>query len=365
MSPHNPGVSMPRATDAPAARERVRRVITARDAVETRRMLEDAFSTTVRVSGEPDVRPVRLVRVDGGPFVIDEISLPGRLRFEVSAVPDPLFVCLRAGVVARRTAAERARYEAPDVFVAAQPYEPFVAQSTDAVVRLVVVGWPMLAEALGLPPDAAPRSVRFRSLSAASPALARQWARAVDYAADEVLAHPEAMAQPLIVTSVGRLLASTALAAFPHTVADEVTRGEGAGAGTQALRRAIAYIETYAGADIALADIASAAQVSPRALQYAFRQYRGTTPLAYLRGVRLERAHHDLRRADRASGDTVTAIAYRWGFLHQGRFAAAYRAAYGEAPATTLRRPPSDELDADRSSPATAALAGASAGDDR
>ena len=51
---------------------------------------------------------------------------------------------------------------------------------------------------------------------------------------------------------------------------------------------------------------------------------------------RLARAHEDLRGADPTRGDTVTAIAARWGFLHFGRFAAEYRRAYGQTPRTTL-----------------------------
>jgi len=37
------------------------------------------------------------------------------------------------------------------------------------------------------------------------------------------------------------------------------------------------------------------------------------------------------------AGDTVAAIAARWGFAHPGRFAAAYQQQYGTTPATTLR----------------------------
>lgn len=44
------------------------------------------------------------------------------------------------------------------------------------------------------------------------------------------------------------------------------------------------------------------------------------------------------RRADPATGATVSAIAARWGFPHPGRFAADHHRRFGEAPATTLRR---------------------------
>ncbi|MGR7000479.1 helix-turn-helix domain-containing protein [Yinghuangia aomiensis] len=50
----------------------------------------------------------------------------------------------------------------------------------------------------------------------------------------------------------------------------------------------------------------------------------------------LARAHDDLRGADPAA-TTVTEVSLRWGFAHQGRFAAAYRRRYGVPPSTTLR----------------------------
>jgi AraC-like DNA-binding protein len=57
--------------------------------------------------------------------------------------------------------------------------------------------------------------------------------------------------------------------------------------------------------------------------------------MAYLRRVRLEQAHRDLRDAT-AADVTVTAVASRWGFT-ASRFTEHYRAAYGQLPSQTLR----------------------------
>jgi transcriptional regulator GlxA family with amidase domain len=102
------------------------------------------------------------------------------------------------------------------------------------------------------------------------------------------------------------------------------------------LRRAIAFIHDYAHHDIGLSDIAAATNVTPRSVQYMFRRHLGTTPLEYLRHVRLVRAHRDLEAAD-PSSDTVTAIASRWGFTHAGRFSVAYKKVFGTPPSRTLR----------------------------
>jgi AraC-like DNA-binding protein len=68
----------------------------------------------------------------------------------------------------------------------------------------------------------------------------------------------------------------------------------------------------------------------------AFRRELDTTPMAYLRTVRLARAHREL--LDLGPGqETVTAVAYRWRFSSTSRFSAYYRDAYGVTPKHTLR----------------------------
>jgi transcriptional regulator GlxA family with amidase domain len=102
------------------------------------------------------------------------------------------------------------------------------------------------------------------------------------------------------------------------------------------LLRAIAFIDENARQDITLGDIAAAVNVTPRSVQYVFRRHLGTTPLEYLRRVRLDHAHRDLQAAD-PTVDTVTAIAGRWGFTHAGRFSNIYKQAFGRSPSRTLR----------------------------
>jgi AraC-like DNA-binding protein len=80
-----------------------------------------------------------------------------------------------------------------------------------------------------------------------------------------------------------------------------------------------------------------AAGVTARALQYAFRRHYGTTPTGYLRQVRLDRAHQELRTADPAAGLTVQAVARRWGWSDSSKFTAAYQQQYGQLPSRTLR----------------------------
>ena len=71
------------------------------------------------------------------------------------------------------------------------------------------------------------------------------------------------------------------------------------------VRQAIDFIQANCARDISMADIAAAINVTPRAVQYMFRRHLDTTPMAYLRRIRLDRAHRDLLAAD-PSHDTVS-----------------------------------------------------------
>ncbi|MDO9397125.1 MAG: helix-turn-helix domain-containing protein, partial [Herbiconiux sp.] len=103
------------------------------------------------------------------------------------------------------------------------------------------------------------------------------------------------------------------------------------------LRTALEYLQHHAHEAITPADAARAAGMHTRTLQQATRSHLGVSPSEYLRGVRLDRARHDLTEGMPGS-QTVAAIAHDWGFGHLGRFSAFYRGRFGERPGDTLRR---------------------------
>jgi AraC-like DNA-binding protein len=102
------------------------------------------------------------------------------------------------------------------------------------------------------------------------------------------------------------------------------------------VRRAERFIIDYADAQIAISDVAHHLGISLRSLQAGFRQWRETTPTAFLRRVRLQLVRDELLRS--AKEASVTAVALQHGFSHLGRFSAQYRSAFGEDPSATLRR---------------------------
>ncbi|CDO87361.1 AraC family transcriptional regulator [Mycobacterium triplex] len=104
-----------------------------------------------------------------------------------------------------------------------------------------------------------------------------------------------------------------------------------------AVRAALDVIEAEADQPLTVSVLAERSYVSVRSLQQAFRHHLGITPMAYLRDVRLRRAHQMLLESDPAR-ITVASVAYRWGFTNLGRFAAVHSARYRESPSETLRR---------------------------
>jgi AraC-like DNA-binding protein len=181
--------------------------------------------------------------------------------------------------------------------------------------------------------------VRFALGGPVSPARLRYWQAVVDHLTN-VFDVPEIAGSPLGRTEAFRMLAGATLSAFPNSALEVVSDPHRPGPGTvepAAVRRALAFIDAHAGESIGLAQIAAAARVGPRGLQLAFRRHRDTTPLEYVRTVRMEGARADLLAADPTAGDTVAGIALRWGFVHHGHFAADYRRRYGCPPSSTLR----------------------------
>ncbi|WP_433307072.1 AraC family transcriptional regulator [Actinoplanes sp. CA-030573] len=189
-----------------------------------------------------------------------------------------------------------------------------------------------LAEATtGLPAA----DLRFESPQPLSTSMRLYWAATVAYLADQ-LTRPEADLPPLVRDQMTRLAAATLLATFPNTTMTARLPREGRVA-PAAIRRAIAYMDTHPERPLTITEVAAAAGVGARALQSAFRRHLDVTPMGYLRRVRLERVHRELQTADPADGATVRATAHRWGFANPSRFAADYRAAFGQPPSRTLR----------------------------
>lgn len=166
--------------------------------------------------------------------------------------------------------------------------------------------------------------------------LGRRWRRIAQLIHHEAEHSDGLLRHPLIVERIRHLITNGLLYTVPHRYREELL-APSRRSSPRAIRRVQQVVEAEPERAYSVAELALIAGVSVRSLQDGFRRHLGLTPMAYLQQVRLRRAHEALRAADPAV-DTVSAIAYRWGFTHLGRFASAYRARYAESPSATLKR---------------------------
>ncbi|PZE24168.1 MULTISPECIES: helix-turn-helix transcriptional regulator [unclassified Curtobacterium] len=126
---------------------------------------------------------------------------------------------------------------------------------------------------------------------------------------------------------------------------EDLGSGSGSVVLSRPVRAAIRFIRENARSHIRLQDIAAASVLTPRGLQAAFQREVDVSPMEYLRSVRLEGVHRDLRNAEPGQRLTVAEVARRWRFSNVGRMATAYRSVYGIAPSTTLRFLSGEDMD--------------------
>ncbi|MFG2977490.1 helix-turn-helix transcriptional regulator [Streptomyces sp. NPDC048331] len=298
--------------------------------------MRTAYGTSLRMTSPAPHRPFRYSRISAGPLSLSTLALPTEYSYATGPLGAVAVTHVVGGRMVRECKDDVTRAAPGDVLAISQPDLPYAGRVYSAELRAVTVPLSLVQELAGRPAGQS-RPLRFTRFTPVSPAMADQWKRTVDYVEESLVALPAGGA-PLVIDAAARLLAATVLAAFPTDARPDPVLADTRDATSETVRRAVAFIESHPAAEIGLAETAAAAGVTPRALQYAFRRHLGTTPMAYLRRVRLAQAHDDLVAAD-PTRDTVTAVAHRWGFHHQGRFAAAYHRTYGVLPRHTLAGP--------------------------
>jgi AraC-like DNA-binding protein len=241
-----------------------------------------------------------------------------------------------AGTGTLTAARDQANFTPGDVLL--DPVDlPYTADMHDcafAVLRVPrLVAGRLAEEYTGLPAA----QLRFESIAPVSAAARALWSQTVAFLCRQLIDSGITEISPLLAQSMTRLAAAALLETFPNTTMT-VSYIRGPGQVTPAaVRCAAAFIDAHAGQPITATEVAAAAGVAARALQYGFRRHYDTTLTAYMRQVRLEQAHRQLQAADPATGATVAEIARRWGWASPASFAAAYRKQYGTPPSHTLR----------------------------
>jgi len=142
---------------------------------------------------------------------------------------------------------------------------------------------------------------------------------------------------PLLSTQFESTFVGMLLSCQPNNYSEELSEDKGQSIAPSFVKRIEHYIEEHAHEPISVGDLAEYAGVSTRSLFSGFRRFRNTSPMHYLKEVRLRRVHDELLSAQPSSG-TVTTIAFRWGFSHLGHFTTDYKRRFGETPSETLMR---------------------------
>jgi AraC-like DNA-binding protein len=310
------------------------------DLAETEAFLSEAY-TPMTIGGRPEDRRASISRRAVGDLMLDELAFGYTMSFDAGPLEQVVLAQVAEGVHTSGEHGEHA-FGPGSTFLIAPPDRPYAGEVRAARYSLTSFPTRLLDRARTdiAGPDAGPvpRLSGSRPLSAE----AHRLLAAATAHVRALAAEPAAAASPLIMGTAVRHLAAVTLTTLPTAVrgpvrhAPDPHRRDLRDAHNDTLRRAVRFIEDNAHRDIGLAEIAAAVPVTPRAVQYAFARHADTTPLAHLRRVRLGRAHEELKAADPAA-TTVTGVANRWGFAHQGRFAAAHRAAYGTSPGEVLR----------------------------
>jgi AraC-like DNA-binding protein len=291
--------------------------------------------TQMKILSDDETTTTRVVRRWLGEISFDELEF----SYEMSWDADPLGrlgLCrVHSGHIEGRFADEPDRELAPgEVNMVSPPDKPYCGRLRNATYDLTMFD-PALLNRVASTNEHDGEAVRLLGHRPVSAQATRQLHSTIDYLRT-VVQTDHLRASPLLATTAAEHLAAVVISTFPTNAELEPTAAERNSAKPELLRRAAAFIDANAHNDIALSDIAAAVHVTPRALQYTFRRHLDMSPIEYLRRVRLDHAHRQLRREDPTT-TSVQSVAAQWGFAHAGRFSALYRQTYGRNPSDTLK----------------------------
>jgi AraC-like DNA-binding protein len=143
------------------------------------------------------------------------------------------------------------------------------------------------------------------------------------------------LANPLIIGRFEEFVMTWLMLSQPSNFSDAIAKRQRRSVSPRDVRRALDYIHANVDQPITLPDLVSVAGVPGRTLFKHFKDSKGTTPMRYLRNVRMERVHAELAAGTR---EPVSEVALRWGFTHAGRFSIEYRKRFGETPSATAHK---------------------------
>jgi AraC-like DNA-binding protein len=147
-------------------------------------------------------------------------------------------------------------------------------------------------------------------------------------------------AHPCFDGHVGRLTERTLslllLKAVPNNYKWAFAAGSFCSAAPYYVRRVENYIKEHARDQISTDDLVTVGGVSARSIYQGFRRFRSTTPMGYLKAVRLDLARDALVKGRGNGPNSVTEAAVAAGYTNLSQFSRDYKDRFREAPSQTL-----------------------------
>lgn len=180
------------------------------------------------------------------------------------------------------------------------------------------------------------QAIQFEQAMDLSTAGGMRWMSLMKWVYESLLSDTGGLESPMIAAQLEQMVVTMILSSQPNNYSGELLRDDRTVA-PAFVKRIERFIEEHAAEALTMADLAEHAGVSSRSIFNGFRRYRNTSPMCYLKEVRMQRVHEELRRLS-STDTTVTAVAFRWGFSHLGHFTTDYKKRFGESPSQTLLR---------------------------
>jgi AraC-like DNA-binding protein len=309
------------------------------DAEETRAYVVGLFDSPhrQRVVGRGSEVMSRIESVKAGSITLSCVEYGTSVILDQGVLPGVLMQFPIRGSVEVRCG-KQTMTSSPGNFVVLSPGQPVImlrsADTAHITLRLSQGRLERFAESLIGEPLRKP--IVFDLGMPADQAAGRTMFRLVHHILSEVNQSESTLSWSAIVDQIERTLMATLLLSHRHNYSDVIGQ-PGGSAAPRYVRRAEEYMQAHAHRPITIDDIVAAVGVGARTLSWGFKRYRGVSPLAHLRAIRLDGARKDLTRSISQTG-SVTDVALRWGFSHLGRFARDYARRFGELPSETLWR---------------------------
>ena len=145
----------------------------------------------------------------------------------------------------------------------------------------------------------------------------------------------EADVSPLVLAELEQAILVAFLCGTGHNYTRRLD-GRPRGLAPSQVRLVEEYIEAHWNQPVSIEGLAVAANASARSIFHAFKEFRGYSPMNFLKRERLRRAREMLAKP--GSNESVTNVTFACGFGNMGRFADDYQKAFGEMPSETLNR---------------------------